>query len=976
MMGLLKLFNDGGAVETSAPPPADPYSQFDSLFDQASKETGIPVAILKAQTMQESSFDPSVVSKTGGVGLMQIQPSTAQQPGFGIDPLDPSKLTDPAENIRFGARYLAARAKAEGVQNWNDPTQAAKGLTAYNGGGDPNYAQNVFRYLKAPGGADAQPPAGPVDMYGNPVAQRASAPQEPSQQAAPKPTPFWQPKVEPANEWATNLQRVAAGGAAARPDSFTGMDGKFGQSLAGMVQSAPPEIQKQLQIISGFRSPETQQRLWDQALAKYGSAEAARKWVAPPGNSKHGDGVAVDFRFLSPEAKTWVHQNATQFGIHFPLAHEPWHAEPIGSRDGTYQIAQRQQPAGHPAGQRNPQIAHAAERGRGSLADSFTRGGTPSEGPRPMPQMMPPDLSNANDAGVRDFILRQANMAPDQTGGAGGGFTIPGGETQTVGGLGGLGGMPTAPAARASAAPAAAVAGGGGFDPGDLLQAFGMSLMSSGRKNPLENFPKIFTALSAASQERNKTAQEHMALATALVSSGMPPEQAKLFAVNPTAAQIALKQVTDAKTKQQEAVFAAGLDRQPQASGGRPEPVIGMSGKSPPPIDRTAEQPQPSFPSVVPSQAGPGSSWSRPAGQSQPQPQAQPQTAQATQPSQQGSPSPAAPNPLGAIDTGNKTVDTFFARGAGKVAEYTEMARNLAAAPTDRAKSAVEGRLKAIEKDIGQIDKQIETYSPTGSMKEYTYAMTQRQNRGVAPVPFEQWNPEQDKKDALTARGAQPEEVTGLRKEIQGLPSYKNVSQAAPVYKSMLDAVSRDDRASDLNLIYGLAKVMDPASVVRESEMTMAQAIATLPQQIQQNIKSQFVGPAGRLSKEVREGMMREAYSRINSYSQLFGQDAEQYRGIAQRRKMDLADVIPNFGEFKPYEPAEAKPKAGVSGSTGAAPALREVPSQYVRPDGSSPPMPSAPPPAKAFTKSDWDKLAPGELYIDAKGDTRRKGGN
>jgi hypothetical protein len=298
------------------------------------------------------------------------------------------------------------------------------------------------------------------------------------------------------------------------------------------------------------------------------------------------------------------------------------------------------------------------------------------------------------------------------------------------------------------------------------------------------------------------------------------------------------------------------------------------------------------------------------------------------------------------------------------------------AAPTERAKSAVEGRLKAIEKQIGQLDKQIETYAPTGPMREYTFAMLQRQNRGEAPVPFEQWDPAQERKDAATARGAQPDEVSSLRKEVQGLPSYKNVAQAAPVYKSMLDAAGRDDRASDVNLIYGMAKLMDPGSVVRESEMTVAQAIATLPQQIQQNIKSQL-GQTGRLSKDVREGIMREAYSRMSSYNALFAQDSEQYRGIATRRKMDLADVIPSFGEFKPYEPPEAKAKSGANGSTAPGnAAMRTVPEQYIRPDGSSPPMPSAAPPRKALTKADWEKLAPGELYIDARGDTRRKGGN
>lgn len=119
-----------------------------------------------------------------------------------------------------------------------------------------------------------------------------------------------------------------------RADAMTGLDGGFNNSLAAMFAGAPPEIQSQLRIMSAYRSPERQQQLWDDALVKYGSPEAARKWVAPPGNSKHNHGQAVDLRFLGDEAKKWVHANAGQYGLYFPMAHEPWHIEPVGSRDG------------------------------------------------------------------------------------------------------------------------------------------------------------------------------------------------------------------------------------------------------------------------------------------------------------------------------------------------------------------------------------------------------------------------------------------------------------------------------------------------------------------------------------------------------------------------------------------------------------------------------------------------------------------
>jgi hypothetical protein len=116
------------------------------LFDEASKATGIPAPILMAKARQESNFNPGAIGGAGEIGVTQILPSTARDPGFGMQGVDPSALRDPKTNIMFGAQYLAARARAAGVKDWNDPQQVAKALTAYNGGGDPNYAQNVMRY--------------------------------------------------------------------------------------------------------------------------------------------------------------------------------------------------------------------------------------------------------------------------------------------------------------------------------------------------------------------------------------------------------------------------------------------------------------------------------------------------------------------------------------------------------------------------------------------------------------------------------------------------------------------------------------------------------------------------------------------------------------------------------------------------------------------------------------------------------------
>ncbi len=132
----------------------------------------------------------------------------------------------------------------------------------------------------------------------------------------------------------TTLAQYLAGGAAARPDSLTGLNPAFTDALTAMFTGAPPEIQAALRISSAYRSPELQAKLYEDAVAKYGSPEAARKWVAPPGRSQHNHGMAVDLRYLNPTAQEWVHANADNYGLTFPMSHEPWHVELAGARSG------------------------------------------------------------------------------------------------------------------------------------------------------------------------------------------------------------------------------------------------------------------------------------------------------------------------------------------------------------------------------------------------------------------------------------------------------------------------------------------------------------------------------------------------------------------------------------------------------------------------------------------------------------------
>lgn len=125
------------------------------------------------------------------------------------------------------------------------------------------------------------------------------------------------------------------------PEAVDGMRADFAANLDALFQDAPPEIRDGLQIGSGFRSVERQAQLFADAVQKYGSEAAARKWVAPPGGSQHNQGQAVDIWYKGQrldsapaEVRQWVHDHAADYGLRFPMSWESWHIEPANARGG------------------------------------------------------------------------------------------------------------------------------------------------------------------------------------------------------------------------------------------------------------------------------------------------------------------------------------------------------------------------------------------------------------------------------------------------------------------------------------------------------------------------------------------------------------------------------------------------------------------------------------------------------------------
>jgi D-alanyl-D-alanine carboxypeptidase len=76
---------------------------------------------------------------------------------------------------------------------------------------------------------------------------------------------------------------------------------------------------------SGWRSPEYQNQLLREAVAKYGSEDGAARWVATAATSPHVSGDAVDIGHS--DATAWLSEHGAEYGLCQIYRNEPWHYE-------------------------------------------------------------------------------------------------------------------------------------------------------------------------------------------------------------------------------------------------------------------------------------------------------------------------------------------------------------------------------------------------------------------------------------------------------------------------------------------------------------------------------------------------------------------------------------------------------------------------------------------------------------------------
>lgn len=144
---------------------------------------------------------------------------------------------------------------------------------------------------------------------------------------------------------------------------------------------------------------------------------------------------------------------------------------------------------------------------------------------------------------------------------------------------------------------------------------------------------------------------------------------------------------------------------------------------------------------------------------------------------------------------------------------------------------------------------------------------------------------------------SQKGQVQDFRKEFRTSPPVKTYDVSI---QSLSNAINRGaDATGDASLIYDWAKAMDPESVVRESEVGLAQTGQSMIESAAARMKKELgYQEGGLLDPKNRERLIREIITAAKSRRKAYEQQRDYFTGISERNQFNPEDVIgPHLGE-------------------------------------------------------------------------------
>lgn len=213
------------------------------------------------------------------------------------------------------------------------------------------------------------------------------------------------------------------------------------------------------------------------------------------------------------------------------------------------------------------------------------------------------------------------------------------------------------------------------------------------------------------------------------------------------------------------------------------------------------------------------------------------------------------------------------------VAEYLKQKRDDALADADI-------RLKNAHADYFGKPKPAAPAKPVLSQEQFdrlTESQIDANNRRGQPRPSRPPSP-------FTGLTREERLSTDLRREFESQPAVKTFGDVQSAYGKVSEAAKGNSPASDLSMLYSYAKLLDPGSVVRESEFqTMAQTGA-FGDKVAAAVKKLAIGE--RLTEAQRADFVKAARQQFDVYGKQFDESAARYESLAKKFGVTPEDVV------------------------------------------------------------------------------------
>jgi len=185
----------------------------------------------------------------------------------------------------------------------------------------------------------------------------------------------------------------------------------------------------------------------------------------------------------------------------------------------------------------------------------------------------------------------------------------------------------------------------------------------------------------------------------------------------------------------------------------------------------------------------------------------------------------------------------------------------------------------------------------------------------TTPAPFATSKAAMDAE--IAAAGRNPKLVQDIKTKYAGANTPDKIFQRENTYRDEFNTLTKDFRsvqdayskinatsnsgAGDMSLLYQYVKLLDPGSVVRESEFATAAASGGFGDRVAGAVKSIIEG--GRLNESLRNEFINEADNIYKGQKEGNDRVIKKYKELAVNNGLNPDNVITNYADINPPKP-------------------------------------------------------------------------